>query len=71
MRLLLNENMPKSVLQELRVRGHDVLSVKESMRGDNDVVILARAQGKSRLVVTQDRTLASWPFVMGNRPLAA
>lgn len=54
MRLILNENISGTVVRALRDRGHDVLAVKESMRGSGDVAILARAQVNSRLVVTQD-----------------
>ena len=43
MRLLVDENMPGTVIVELRERGHDVLSVKESMRGADDPDILRRA----------------------------
>jgi predicted nuclease of predicted toxin-antitoxin system len=55
MLLALNENMPATVIAELRGRGHDVLSVKESMRGAKDVEILEKAQTELRLVVTQDK----------------
>jgi predicted nuclease of predicted toxin-antitoxin system len=52
---LVNENVPRTVIQELRLRGHDVLSVKESLRGETDDVILARAQMEQRIVVTHDK----------------
>jgi predicted nuclease of predicted toxin-antitoxin system len=55
MRLLVDENMPGTVIAELRNRGHDILSVKESMRGADDTEILTRAQAESRVVVTQDK----------------
>src|SRR6266700_2494339 len=55
MLLALNENISTTVTEELRRRGHDVLAVKESMRGANDPEILARAQAESRLVITQDK----------------
>ena len=42
MRLLANENVAATVIEELRRRGDDVLSVKESMRSENDEVILSR-----------------------------
>jgi hypothetical protein len=40
-RLLANENVSRSVIQELRRRGHDVLSVKDDMRAAPDAAILA------------------------------
>ncbi len=44
LRLVANENVSRTVIQELRDRGHDVLSVKESMRAADDASVLARAQ---------------------------
>jgi predicted nuclease of predicted toxin-antitoxin system len=65
LRLIVNENMPDSVSQELRSRGHDVLAVKESMRGDDDASILARAQVEQRIVVTQDKDFGELAFRYG------
>jgi predicted nuclease of predicted toxin-antitoxin system len=65
MRLLTNENIPTSVVDALRDRGHDVLAVKESMRGAGDRAILARAQSESRLVVTQDKDFGELAFRLG------
>ena len=53
--LLLNENISGTVIQALRDRGHDVLAVKESMRGAGDEEILERARAEKRLLVTQDK----------------
>jgi len=50
MRFLLNENVSATVIQELRQKGHDVLSVKESMRSEADDVILANAQKEQRIL---------------------
>ena len=44
MRWIVNENVSGTVIRALRERGHDVLSVKESLRGSADAEILARAQ---------------------------
>jgi predicted nuclease of predicted toxin-antitoxin system len=62
MRLLLNENMPASALRQLRDRGHDVLSAKESLRGESDEVVLDRAQRELRIVVTQDKDFGVLAF---------
>lgn len=62
MRLLLDENMAGSVLDELRSRTHDVLSVKESLRGMDDPGILARAQAEGRVVITQDKDFGELAF---------
>jgi predicted nuclease of predicted toxin-antitoxin system len=55
MDLLVNENVSGTVIRELRQRGHNVLSVKESMRAERDEVILARAERERRIVVTHDK----------------
>jgi predicted nuclease of predicted toxin-antitoxin system len=62
MRILANENVSGSVVEGLRARGHDVLSVKESMRSEDDDVILARAQVEQRLVVTHDKDFGELAF---------
>jgi predicted nuclease of predicted toxin-antitoxin system len=54
-RFLANENVASSVIRELRVRGHDVLSAKESMQGKIDEVVLARAQDEQRILLTHDK----------------
>jgi predicted nuclease of predicted toxin-antitoxin system len=62
MRLLVNENVSSTVIQQLRQRGHDVLSVKESMRSEQDNVILARAQTELRIVGTHDKDFGELAF---------
>ena len=64
-RLLLNENLPGTVIRLLRERGHDVISVKESLRGERDEVILARGQADQRVMVTQDKDFAELAFARG------
>jgi predicted nuclease of predicted toxin-antitoxin system len=61
-RLLVNENVTGTVIDELRQRGHDVLSVKELMRSEDDAVILARAQAEQRIVVTHDKDFGELAF---------
>jgi predicted nuclease of predicted toxin-antitoxin system len=63
--LLLDENIPGTVIAELRKRGHDVLSVKDSLRGADDISILARAQAEPRVVVTQDKDFGELAFRTG------
>jgi len=67
MRILANENVPATVIRALRERGHEVLSVKESMRGVGDDVILARAQTESCVVVTHDKDFGELAFRFGLR----
>jgi predicted nuclease of predicted toxin-antitoxin system len=62
MRFLANENVTGTVIRELRQRGHDVLSVKESMRSEQDDVILARAHAEQRIVITHDKDFGELAF---------
>lgn len=62
MRMIVNENVTRTVIDELRRQGHDVISVKESMRGEGDDVILARAEAEQRLVVTHDKDFGELAF---------
>jgi predicted nuclease of predicted toxin-antitoxin system len=48
MRLLLNENLPGSFARGLREEGHDVVAVKETMRGADDLSVLARAGAEAQ-----------------------
>jgi predicted nuclease of predicted toxin-antitoxin system len=64
-RFLLNENIPGTVIQALRDYGHDVVSVKEIMAGNPDRLILERAQGENRLLVTQDKHFGELAFRAG------
>jgi len=55
MRIIANENVSATVIGELRRRGHDVVSVKESMRSAPDSAVLRRATEENRLVITHDK----------------
>jgi uncharacterized protein with PIN domain len=57
MRFIVDENLTRSVIQELRQLGHDVLSVKESMRSEEDQAILAHAQAEQWIVVRHGQRL--------------
>jgi len=62
MRVIANENISGTIIRELRARGHDVLSVKESMRGAPDDEVLGRGQADGRVVITQDKDFAELAF---------
>jgi predicted nuclease of predicted toxin-antitoxin system len=64
-RILANENVMASVIAELRQRGHDVLSVKESMPSERDEAVLARARAEGRVVVTHDKDFGELAFRAG------
>ena len=59
MRWIANENVSGTVIRTLRDRGHDVLSVKESLRGTGDPHILAREKGTGT-----SRTRSQSPFAV-------
>jgi predicted nuclease of predicted toxin-antitoxin system len=62
MQLLANENVSATVIHTLRLRGHDVLSAKESMRGESDSAVLRLARQEGRLVVTHDKDFGELAF---------
>jgi predicted nuclease of predicted toxin-antitoxin system len=64
-RILADENISGTIIETLRERGHDILSVKESMRGQRDERVLARAQSEQRLVVTHDKDFGELAFRHG------
>lgn len=56
MLLYADEDFPLSVVEELRQRGHDVLTVQEDGRtGTPDPDVLARAHALGRTVLTHNR----------------
>jgi predicted nuclease of predicted toxin-antitoxin system len=65
MRIIANENVMATLVSELRNRSHDVLWVKESMRGAEDNRILGKAQTEQRLVLTHDKDFGELAFRYG------
>ena len=65
MRLLANENISTTLIQDLRDKGHDLLSVKESMRGQKDKAILQQGQAELRVVLTHDKDFGELAFRTG------
>lgn len=65
MRFLVNENIPGPVIRRLRELGHDVLSAKESLAGESDDVLLARAQAEQRVTLTCDTDFGELAFRAG------
>jgi predicted nuclease of predicted toxin-antitoxin system len=62
LRIIANENVPGSLIEQLRENGHDVVSVLESMRAAADAEVLAVAQRDERLVVTFDKDFGELAF---------
>jgi len=65
MRISVNENVSGTVIRELRDKGHDIFSAKESMAGSSDEAILARAQAEDRVVVTHDKDFGELAYRFG------
>lgn len=65
MRFVTNESIPGVVVRRHRSAGFDVLSMKETMRGQDDRSILARAQTEGRIVVTQGKDFGELAFRYG------
>jgi predicted nuclease of predicted toxin-antitoxin system len=65
MHIIANENISGTVVRELRRRGHDVISVKESMRSAPDTTVLERAADEHRLVITHDKDFGALAFRWG------
>jgi predicted nuclease of predicted toxin-antitoxin system len=56
-RLYADENFPYAVVVQLRLRGHDVLTVQEAGRqGSSDAAVLAYAAAAGRAVLTLNRS---------------
>lgn len=55
MRLLANENFPGAAVGELRIRGHDVVWIREAAPGSSDCQVLDSAIREKRVLVTFDR----------------
>lgn len=65
MKFMMNENISGTVIRTLRQHGHDVRSVKESMRAAPDEEVLRCAQVEQRVVVTHDKGFGELAFRFG------
>ena len=65
MRLLVDENFPKLIVETLRAKGHDVLWARTDLPGAKDVVLLDRAESEGRIVLTLDKDF--WQIAVQRR----
>ncbi|MEQ1633411.1 MAG: DUF5615 family PIN-like protein [Planctomycetota bacterium] len=65
MRLLADENFPRTAIVALRSLGLDVLSVMESARGSDDVAVLTLARTERRILLTLDKDFGELAFRCG------
>jgi predicted nuclease of predicted toxin-antitoxin system len=63
MRLLADENFPRSAVLALRNAGHDVVWMQEAEPGASDPSVLARATAEGRLLLTFDKDFGELAFV--------
>ena len=71
MRLIANENISGTVIRSLRQRGHDVLSVKESMRVPATGPFWLGLKPSNESSSRTTRILASWHFDSASQPALA
>lgn len=55
MNLLVDECLPKALVDELTLRGHNVRWARKDFAGYSDTQLLAVAAAEQRLIVTEDR----------------
>jgi predicted nuclease of predicted toxin-antitoxin system len=61
MRILADENFPHSLIQALRLEGHDVLETGKDLPSRSDKLLLELAEDLGRIVFTLDKDF--WHFV--------
>ena len=54
-RFLADENLPASVVEQLRNAGHDLAAISEDSPSVSDDVILSRAVREDRVLITSDK----------------
>ena len=65
MRLLANENFPGLAITALRLRGPDVLWIREDSPGISDHAVLSRATTEGRVLITFDKDFGELVFRLG------
>jgi predicted nuclease of predicted toxin-antitoxin system len=65
LRFLADENFPGTAVAALRLRGHDVVWVREARPGCQDQDVLAWAQAETRLLLTFDKDFGELAFRFG------
>jgi len=65
MRILVDQNIPRSVVETLREEGHDTVWVQETYPGEDDRTLLSRAVEERRVVLTFDKDFGELAFRTG------
>lgn len=56
MKLLVDENIPRKLIQLLKKESHDILDVYElGLKGASDKQIIVKARAENRIILTQDK----------------
>ena len=63
--ILADENIPYSIVESLREKGVDVLSVYETYRGATDKQIIELSKNPPRIILTEDKDFGEWVFAHG------
>jgi predicted nuclease of predicted toxin-antitoxin system len=63
--LLVDECLPRVLVDELRTRGHDVMWVRDSFSGADDVSVLSKANSQGRVVLSEDRDFGDLTMQQG------
>jgi predicted nuclease of predicted toxin-antitoxin system len=60
MKVKIDENLPAEIAEDLRVLGHDAMTVVEQgMSGVDDELLMARVEDESRIFMTMDKGIAN------------
>ncbi len=65
MRLLADENFPKSIVDALRAQGHNVLWARTDLGGTSDVALLDVAESDARILLALDKDF--WQIAVQRR----
>lgn len=65
MRLLADENFPKTIVEDLRSDGHNVLWARTHCAGWKDSALLGLAESESRILLTLDKDF--WQIAVQRR----
>jgi predicted nuclease of predicted toxin-antitoxin system len=65
MRFLADESCDGAVVRAMREAGHDVTSVRDTMRGASDWSVLDVALSEGRLLLTEDKDFGELVFARG------
>jgi predicted nuclease of predicted toxin-antitoxin system len=68
MRILCDESVPLAVEQFLAAAGHDVVAIRQTLRGAPDRIVLREALAEARLLITYDRDFGTLLFRDQLRP---